>query len=169
MTRTSTRVGSTPPTGLNLAILQYPQEFGLEFERQFGDFVEKDGAAAGCDKETPFVVIGAGKSALDMAKEFAFEERADQGAAVDRHEWFAHASAFVVQCPRDQFFAGAALARDQHRGVRAGHFGDHCAQGTHAGRLPDEVGQFAAQVGVFHRAERLRPRPGCTPCAIRRA
>src|SRR5207344_1209538 len=50
--------------------------------------------------------------------ELALEERLGERGAVDRHERALAAAAVRVDRLGDQFFSGAALARDEHRRVR---------------------------------------------------
>ena len=58
--------------------------------------------------------IGAGKCAAFMAEQFRLDEIARDCRHVDRDERSVAPLAIVMQCPRDQFLAGAGLAGDHH-------------------------------------------------------
>ena len=49
----------------------------------------------------------AGKSALDMPKEFALEQVLRHGRAVDFDEWLSGTTALSMNCPRYQLFTDA--------------------------------------------------------------
>ena len=65
---------------------------------------------------------GAGESAAFVAEHFRFEQFVRDGRAVDRHEGAPRALADKLWIVAgDDFLAGAALARDQHRRIGGGH------------------------------------------------
>ncbi len=66
--------------------MQNAKEFHLHGKAGFADFVEEDGAAVGDFEQAAFVLIGAGERALNVAEEFAFEQRLWKCAAVDGDE-----------------------------------------------------------------------------------
>jgi hypothetical protein len=59
---------------LGAALLDGAQELHLHRERQFGDLVEEQGAAAGCLEQAHLVLVGAGEAALPVAEELAFHQ-----------------------------------------------------------------------------------------------
>ena len=65
------------------AVLKKLKRLGLEAHIELGDFVEEERAVVGQFDETRFGGIGVGEGALFVAEEFAFEERARDGGAVD--------------------------------------------------------------------------------------
>src|ERR1041385_6585364 len=66
--------------------LQRAEQLGLHLERQFADFVEKDGARVRRLEESLLGFDGSGESAFLVAEEFAFDQRRHQGAAIDSDE-----------------------------------------------------------------------------------
>src|SRR5690606_19850070 len=95
--------------GLDLAVLQRAQELRLQIDRQLADLVEEQRAAVGRDEQPTLARLRAGERAAHVAEQLAIEQRADQRAAVDRHERPARPAAGEVQRARDQLLAGAAL------------------------------------------------------------
>src|SRR4029453_10651388 len=63
------------PQRLELALLQHPQQLGLERRAHRGDFVEKDGSAVGERKLAFLVRRSAGEGAADVAEQLAPEKR----------------------------------------------------------------------------------------------
>src|SRR6185436_15941011 len=103
---------------LVLALLQHPQELGLQLEGKVADLVEENRAAVG-DLEPPRPIAQrARERAAHVAEELALEHLARDGAAVDAHERLLRPSAAFVDLPRQELLARAGLARNQHRGVR---------------------------------------------------
>ncbi len=104
-----------------LPILQHPQELGLEVHRHLGDLVEQHRALVGLLQEAGFVGGGAGEGALHMPEELGLDQVLGERRAVDLHVGPARARALGVQRVGRQLLAGAALAHDEHVGVRPGH------------------------------------------------
>ena len=75
---------SVRPDGLNLAILQEPQQQGLHAKAGFSNFIKKQRSAMCRVKRADLVTIGPGKAALHVPEELALEERLCQPGAVDR-------------------------------------------------------------------------------------
>ncbi len=66
--------------------LEETEELDLERERNFADFVQEEGAAAGAFKAAFALGMGAGEGAFFVAEQFAFEEGFRNGAAIDGDE-----------------------------------------------------------------------------------
>ncbi len=111
-------------------VLKRPQQLRLRGERQVGDFVEKQRAAVGA-LELAAASAHAGRRAVLDAEELGLEQRLDDRRAIDRHERPAPARADFVNLPRDQLFAGAALAVDERDEVRRCHALDAIAHRPH--------------------------------------
>ena len=93
--------------------------------------------------------LRAGERAALVAEQLGLEQVLGNRRAVDRHERPVGAGAGVVQRPRAQLLAGAALAFEQHRGVGAGGAFDrrhHLAQGR---RVADDARAAAAGGGFL--------------------
>ena len=96
-----------------------------------------------------------GERAFFVAEELAFEQRFGERAAMNDDQRMEPARAGVVDGARDQFFAGAAFAGDQHRGVGGRDGLDGVKDLLHGFALADDVlgtGDFGdgfAQAHVF--------------------
>ena len=101
-------------------VLNGAQQLGLGRRRQIGDFVQKQRAAIG-SLELPSPSADAGRDAILDAEQLGFEQRFDQRRAVDRDERAVAAATQLVDLPRDELFADAALAFEQHREIRGRH------------------------------------------------
>ena len=95
--------------------------------------------------------VGAGERAAHVAEQLAVEQRADERAAVDRHERTARAPAGEVERARDQLLAGAALAGDQHGRVGLRDLVDRRAHLLHRRRVADHraVREALGQLAVL--------------------
>ena len=100
--------------GHHRAFLQHSQELGLHGRLQFADLVEEDCAAVGSAKTSEGGVVGTGEGPFQMAKHVAFEQGSRNGRAVDRDERRIDAGTLGMNGPGDEFFAGAAGARDEN-------------------------------------------------------
>ena len=77
-TRTSTLRGPRAAERFELAFLQHAQQFRLQFERQFADFVEEDRAAVRQGEAAFASRRGARERAAFVAEEFAFDQRSPE-------------------------------------------------------------------------------------------
>ncbi|CAG9202602.1 hypothetical protein PSP6_210220 [Paraburkholderia tropica] len=102
----------------HLALLQYAQQFRLEWRREIADFVEKDRAFVCVLEITGAAALRARERARLVTEEFRFGQLRIDGAAIHRDER-PLAAADMMDVTRDQFLAGAGLAEYQ-RGRRAG-------------------------------------------------
>ncbi len=106
--------------GLDLAVLEKPQEKRLHSEAHLADFVEEQRAAMR-ELELPALVpVGAGKTTLDVSKQLGFEERFRDAGAVHRHKRRMLAPGVAVHIAGDQVFAHTALAGDENLGATLG-------------------------------------------------
>ena len=148
---------------------EHMQQLDLQRQRQLADFVEKDRAFVGFEKQALAGAVGAGEGALGVAEELALQQVLGYGAAVDRDESSVGAQALLVDRTRDHALAGAAFATDQHRAVGRCHLGDQAVEHPHQRRhrgarvvapADDQLAQRfvlaaqAAHVGNLHQALR---------------
>src|SRR6185312_4974580 len=77
-------------------------------------FVEEQRAAVGALEEAAMLAVRAGEAPLLVAEQLAFDELRRDRAAVDRQEGLQPPAADFMDRLRDDFLAGAALARDEH-------------------------------------------------------
>src|SRR5579872_3680488 len=94
----------------DLLLLDRPQQLCLRRQRQFGDLVEKHRPFAGVNEDAWLIAIGAGEGALAMPEELILQEIMRNCRAVDRDEPAVGVMGLPMQRPRDDLFAGAALA-----------------------------------------------------------
>jgi len=110
---------------VDLALLQHAQQLYLHVQRQIANFVEEYGSAMGQLESANPVGHGTRESPLAVPEQLAFNQVFGNGCTVDRYKIAASALGLLMQGAGHQFLAGAALARDQHRGLRIGHPGNH--------------------------------------------
>jgi hypothetical protein len=102
---------------LDLLFLEDAQEFGLEFEREISDFIEKQRSSVGSLKAPHGLCNGTGKSAALMSEKFTFEQCTRNRRAINRHEAVLPAWAGVVNPLCDDFFAAARFALNQNAAI----------------------------------------------------
>ena len=71
------------PDAQHRALLQNPEERGLNADRQLADFIQEQSSTAGRLKQPHLVIGGAGKRPATVAKELAGGEFFAQSSAVD--------------------------------------------------------------------------------------
>ena len=118
------RYGFAAPQPFDAAVLEQPQNLGLEAERHIADFVQKDGAAVGLLDFADPPVGGAGEGAFLIAEKFTLQKGIGNGDAVDYQKRFVVPQTVLVDCAGGQFLAGAGFTPDQHCGLRRGHPAD---------------------------------------------
>ena len=97
----------------HLAVLDDAQQLRLPARRQLADFVEEQRAAVGFLEQPGAFGERAGEGAARVAEELGLEELVGQRGAVDRAEPAMTPRPMLMQRPRDQLLAAAALAFDQ--------------------------------------------------------
>src|SRR5690606_7032352 len=71
---------------LELALLQYAQQLGLDGRTDGADLVEEDRSAVGQGEAPLLVADGAREGAAHVAEQLRFDQRLGQGGAVDADE-----------------------------------------------------------------------------------
>ena len=124
----------------------------MQFEGQVADFVEEQRPPVGqfqapealreCPREGTFFI----------AEEFAFEQPAGNGGAVERDEGARVPRAEGVQRPCQEFFAGAGLALQEDGGIGRGHEVELRQHRLERGALPEDrcTGTLGAAEGTEH-------------------
>ena len=110
------RAGAADP--LELLRFERAQDLGLQPERQIADLVEEQRAAVRHLEPARLAADGAGKCALLVAEQLGLEQRVGDRGAVDRDKRAVRARAQRVQRAREEFLSGAALAFEEHGGIR---------------------------------------------------
>src|SRR5262249_54685111 len=101
--------GGAPSHAGELAILEDMQELALEGRMQIADLVEEDRAVVGRLELAELELMGAREGAALVTEEFAFQELAWHGGAIDLHEGTGLANAELVNGSSGQILAGARL------------------------------------------------------------
>ena len=119
--------------------LQYAQQFGLQFQRQFADFVEKDRAAIGGLEQSLLRFQGSGECSLFIAEEFAFDQRGHERSAIDGDKGTVGESSAEMHGAGYQFFAGPAFAVDEDRRARVFQPRNHAQHFLNLGGRADDA------------------------------
>jgi len=117
---------------LELAVLQHAQQPCLQCQRQLADLVEEERALARALEAPQPTGRRPGEGASLVAKELALEERGGETGAVEVHEGSPAPPRAPVQPARQQAFAHAGLAHQQHadiEGRRSGELIEHTPHG----------------------------------------
>ena len=147
------RAGAADP--VDHPLLERAQQLGLEPDVHLGDFVEQQRAAVGLLEAADAAGDRAGEGAFLVAEEFGFEQGVGDGGAVHGDERPVGAGGLGVDVAGQHLLAGAALARDEDRGVRARDLIGELDHPLHGGVAPHE----GAAVGghrLDHRGDQLR-------------
>src|SRR5450631_1424671 len=99
---------------LKLAVLDDPEQFGLQLQRHLADFVEEYGAAVGQLEAPDLPGIRPGEGTLFPPEELAFHQGRRQSRAVDRYQWPVSAGTAAVDGACDDSLAGAGLAQEMN-------------------------------------------------------
>lgn len=97
--------------GPDLSVLHDPQKLGLDRQRDVPDFVQMQGPFVGGGKKPLVITIGTGKSALDVAEEFAFEQVFRNRRTVHRHKRLGGARTEMMDHAGHQLLAGSRFPR----------------------------------------------------------
>ena len=110
--RARRRGGARPtPTRWTSPVSSTRSSLACTVERQLADLVEEQRAAVG-DLEQPGLGVGrAGERAAHVPEQLAFEQRLDDGRAVDDDEPLAAARPGAMERARDQLLAGCRSRR----------------------------------------------------------
>ena len=114
----------------HLVLLQHAQELGLQRQRELADLVEEDRAVVRLHEQAVLVDPCIRERTLLVPEELALDEPLGHGREVHADERAVRARRVVVDRPRDELLAGAALAGDEdrcRRGRDPPHQGHHVA------------------------------------------
>ena len=142
-TRTSTLHGVASAEAGELAVLQNLQQLGLQRGRHLADFVEQQRALVAQLELAGLGFVGAGEGAGLVAEELALQQLAGNGGAIDLQEGAVRAIGILVDQLGQNFFAGTALAEQQHREIELRHLHGVRAKLTHLRGGGEEVNAFA--------------------------
>jgi hypothetical protein len=117
--------------GLDLAVLQGPEQLGLGAHRKLPDLVEEEGPALGRGEGSGVGGDGAGEGALLVAEELRVDELRGERPHVEREERAPGVEAAAVEGLGDELLAAAGLAADQHGGAERGEAADLPREAQH--------------------------------------
>src|SRR5262249_24307382 len=130
-----------------------PQQFALEFDRNFTDFVQRQRPAIREFKAPDAVTKSAGEGPLDVAEEFAFEEVVGNRSAIHPYHCFSAPGTGFVNLPGHEFLAGSGLTQDQYCCVRRGNNGDLLAEMAHRCTPADHLSEcprfLLSEIGIL--------------------
>ena len=126
---------------LERAVLERPEELGLDRQAERSDFVQEERAAVGPGEPAVLPRERAGEGALLVAEELRLEERLGDRAAVHLDEGPIPAGAERVQRVSDQFLARAARPLDEHGGGARRDLLHHSKHGGDGPALPDDAAE----------------------------
>ena len=101
------------------------------------DFVQKQRAGVRQVELAQLLPVGSGKCSRLVAEQLTLQQLIRNGGAVDFDEWLLAAAGLRVDHARDNFFARAAFAADQHRRRGVGHLLDGVLHFFHRGLVPN--------------------------------
>ena len=130
--------GGATADGHVFALLQDAKQPRLGVDRHVADLVEKQGAPLGLVETAEMAVGGAGKGALLVPEQLAFDQLARDCRHVDGNERPAAAPAEIVQRAGDEFLAGTRFTDDQCRQIGRRDTRDDAVDVLHRRRASDE-------------------------------
>ena len=136
---------------LKLALLQHPQQLGLQIEGKVANLVQKERSGLRLLKTPDAILAGPRESPFHMSEELRLQQLPRDGVAVNSHKRHRRPSTRQVQRAGCHLLARTGLARDQNRR----------ATGTHQ---PNQIRDFRHGRPVAYQAlapglgRRLHPR-----------
>src|SRR5437667_11030990 len=98
------------------AVLEYAQHRCLRCHGHLSNFVQLQSSPCLQLEAAGTALESSSECALLMAEDFAFKQSFLDSRAVDGKERFIPSRAKIVNCARDEFFAGSASASDEDGG-----------------------------------------------------
>src|SRR6267143_188367 len=107
---------------LELPLLQHAEQFGLQFERNFSYFVQKNGAAIGHFEAADPLRDRSGECAFLVPEQLALQQARRNGRAVELDEGFGAPRAQIMNGARDQFFSCTSFSFSSRISPKASAF-----------------------------------------------
>ena len=104
---------------LDFALLQYPQQLGLQRQRNLGYLIQQQRAALGLLEFSRVRIVRTGECAALPAEQHRFEHVLGNRRTIDGDEGVGRAAGMMMDVARQHFLAGAGFTRDQHRAFAA--------------------------------------------------
>ena len=134
---------------LQFALLQNAQQLHLNRRRHIADFVEHHGAGVGLLEFARLARDCARECALFVAEQLAFHQVFGKRRAIDLDERLVTPRRVKVNGARNQIFAHAALAGQQHRRARRSHAHDRREDLLHRRAAAHDVVELVAEPEFF--------------------
>src|SRR5580700_2995037 len=103
---------------LELPLLQNAKEFGLQFDRNFSNFIQENRTPVSHFEATNALRDRPRKCSFLVTEQLAFEQARRNGRAVQLNEGLRSPCAQIMNGPSDQFLSRACLSVNKDRGVR---------------------------------------------------
>ena len=132
-----------------LPLLQHAEHLHLQRRGHGADLVEEERALVGLLDAALPRTDRAGEGAAHVTEQLGFEQRLGDRAAVDRDEPLLAPRAALVDRAGHHLFAGAGLARDQHRRAGRRHRVDQLVERPHRRALANHGAQAEALVQLL--------------------
>ena len=145
-------LGAADP--VDLALLNGPQQLGLQAGVHLRDFVQQQGAAIGLLELADAAGQRAGEGALLVTEQFAFQQVLGDGGAVDRDERLGGPAGLLVDVAGDHLLTRTAFAGDQDGGVGGRHLVGELQHGLH-GRIAHHHRAVVVGHGGENRGDQL--------------
>src|SRR5215467_5985189 len=123
---------------LEFLLLQDPQQFCLELERNVPDLVEKERPLVRQFEASRFLGDRPRKGSLFVPEELALQEAERDRRTIQLDEGSLPASAQIVDGARNEFFAGSGFAQDQDARIRGSDHGHQVQGGLQGGAVADD-------------------------------
>ena len=129
------------------------------------NLVQKQRSSVGQLELALTCLMGVGKRALFVTKQFTFQQRFADRRAIDGNQHFITTIAQIVDHLSDHFLAGSIFARDQNRQISPRDFGDGLFQVLNFETVANQVNFFGRDFGhVPFRCNQLFDMPSLINC-----
>src|SRR6266404_3335767 len=124
--------------GLDLPLLQGPQELGLEVHGHVSNFVEKERAPLSGFEQSLLGLHCSGERALDVTEKLGFDQRGHQCGAVHGRKRPLTARPGKMNAARHELFPRSTFPEDENWVLVLAHFLDHLVDALHFHRDADQ-------------------------------
>src|SRR6266404_8381418 len=129
---------------LEFLLLQDAQQLRLKFERNVADLIKKERALVRRLKASRFLRDRSRERSFFMTEQFTLQEPKRNCGAIQFHKSTFPSAAQIVDCTRDEFFAGPRFAQDQHTRVCGRYYGHKIQRRLQRGALADDFSKLGA-------------------------
>src|SRR3984957_9554565 len=127
---------------LEFPLLQNAKEFGLQFERNFSNFVQENRTPVSHFEAANALRDRSGKCAFLVSEQLAFEQSRRNGRAVQLNEGLRSPWAQIMNGPSDEFLSRACLSVNQDRRVRWRYLFHMFEDSAQRGTISNDLGKI---------------------------